>query len=187
MQTICAVLALAAVLDLKLCSFDISNAFLNGDIDTEDYMEQPEGFEIGSRDKVCKLRKAINGTKQGMDAWKHKLQEILVNELSFSCIYSDLLMYVYCHDKDCVLLPIFVNQLVHRAHRRVAGAFVFTLQVVRLGPNCVPAWRCNLTQPCCWHALAVPAPVRRHACLLQHEQLQWHQHAHDAWLALEQL
>jgi hypothetical protein len=59
------VLALAGVLDLHLHFINISHAFLNGDIDADIYMQQPEGFEVGECSKVCKLRKAIYGTMQG--------------------------------------------------------------------------------------------------------------------------
>src|SRR6266550_4916351 len=42
-----------------LHSVDISHAFINGDIDADVYMMQPEGFkELGS-EYVCKLNKSI--------------------------------------------------------------------------------------------------------------------------------
>jgi len=83
------VLALAAALNLHLRSIDVSNTFLNGDIDADVYMEQPEGFVIGRRHIVCKLRKGLYGTRQGARAWQIKLQQILVKELQFRTIYSD--------------------------------------------------------------------------------------------------
>ena len=39
-----AILALAALEDLELYSLDISTAFLNGEMDCDVYMHQPEGF-----------------------------------------------------------------------------------------------------------------------------------------------
>jgi len=57
--------ALAAALDLHLHSINISNMFLNGDINVDIYMRQPEGFVLGGRNMVCKLNKGIYGTKQG--------------------------------------------------------------------------------------------------------------------------
>ena len=42
-----AILALSALEDFHLRSVDISHAFINGDLDTVVYMEQPEGFEQG--------------------------------------------------------------------------------------------------------------------------------------------
>ena len=45
--TLRAILALGALEDLEIESVDISSAFLNGEIDAEVYMHQPEGFPQG--------------------------------------------------------------------------------------------------------------------------------------------
>ena len=54
-----AIFALAAIEDLELYSLDISNAFLNGEIDHEVFMQTPEGFkdQFGSG-FVLKLQRA---------------------------------------------------------------------------------------------------------------------------------
>ena len=63
-EAIRAVLALAACEDHHLRFIDVSNAFLNGEIDAEVYMRQPEGFERGGKNMVLRLNKAIYGLKQ---------------------------------------------------------------------------------------------------------------------------
>ena len=55
---------------------DVKTAFLNGDIDTNIYMKQPEGF-AGDPTKVCKLRKGIYGLKQAARLWNSKFDAYL--------------------------------------------------------------------------------------------------------------
>ena len=59
------VLAIAALRNLEIHQMDVKTAFLNGDLDEEIYMEQPEGFVApGQEKKVCKLVKSLYGLKQ---------------------------------------------------------------------------------------------------------------------------
>jgi hypothetical protein len=65
MPTIRVVLAISALHDYHLHSIDISHAYLNGEMDCDVYMEQPEGFAEGNpRQTVCLVQKSIYGTKQ---------------------------------------------------------------------------------------------------------------------------
>jgi hypothetical protein len=55
-------LRVAAKEKLLLTQFDVTTAFLNGNLDEEIYMKQPEGFADGSNN-VCKLIKSVYGFK----------------------------------------------------------------------------------------------------------------------------
>ncbi|GKF68576.1 retrovirus-related pol polyprotein from transposon TNT 1-94, partial [Tanacetum coccineum] len=64
-ETVRIFLALAAQLKLPVYQFDVKSAFLNGDLDEEVYVLQPQGFVTGdSENKVYKLNKALYGLKQ---------------------------------------------------------------------------------------------------------------------------
>ena len=108
-EAIRAVLALAACEDMHLRFIDVSNAFLNGEIDAEVYMRQPEGFERGGRNTVLRLNKAIYGLKQASRQWKQKLVQILVDELGFKEIYSDASLYVFQKDGVRIIMPVYVD------------------------------------------------------------------------------
>ena len=50
------IIALAALYDLEIHQMDVKTAFLNGDLEEEIYMEQPEGFIVPRQErKVCSL------------------------------------------------------------------------------------------------------------------------------------
>lgn len=69
-------LALAAKYNLEIFQMDAISAFLQGDIDTEIYMSQPECYNENS--KVCLLHKSIYGLKQASRQWNLELNSILV-------------------------------------------------------------------------------------------------------------
>ena len=59
------VLAIAALRNLEIHQMDVKTTFLNGDLDEEIYMEQPEGFVAPRQEKkVYKLVKSLYGLKQ---------------------------------------------------------------------------------------------------------------------------
>jgi hypothetical protein len=63
--TIRVLLSLAASHGLLVHQMDVKAAFLNGELEEEIYMIQPDGFVVKDQeDKVCKLLKSLYGLKQ---------------------------------------------------------------------------------------------------------------------------
>ena len=58
-----ALLAVAAASKWDLFQMDVKNAFLNGDLSEEVYMQPPPSLSVDSN-KVCHLRRALYGLKQ---------------------------------------------------------------------------------------------------------------------------
>ena len=57
-------IAIAALHNLEIHQMNVKATFLNGELDEEIYMEQPEGFIVlGKEKKVCRLVKSLYGLK----------------------------------------------------------------------------------------------------------------------------
>jgi hypothetical protein len=73
---------------------DVKTAFLNGELEEEVYMKQPEGFIMpGNEHKVCKLIKSLYGLKQAPKQWHQKFDEVILSSgfnlnQSDKCVYS---------------------------------------------------------------------------------------------------
>ena len=56
--------AIASIYKLVVHQMDVKIAFLNGDLEEEIYMEQPESYGVlGQEHKVCELVKSLYGLK----------------------------------------------------------------------------------------------------------------------------
>lgn len=121
LASIRAVLALTAIEDLELDQLDFTSAFLNGDINEDLYMEQPEGFREGNL--VCRLKKAVYGTKQAPRQWYIKLHELLC-DLGFRRIESDHSLYIWTKGEAKLIIPVYVDDLTLACNNRPALDFV---------------------------------------------------------------
>jgi hypothetical protein len=90
-----AIFALVAIEDLELHSIDISNAFLNGELDHEVYMQMPEGFKDEFKPGfVLKLKRALYGLKQAGHQWHKKLDSELV-KMGFTLVCCDNSIWIF--------------------------------------------------------------------------------------------
>ncbi|KAL0370585.1 UNVERIFIED_CONTAM: Retrovirus-related Pol polyprotein from transposon RE2 [Sesamum angustifolium] len=80
LDTIRALIAIAANKKWKIYQMDVKSAFLNGYIDEEIYVEQPQGFIAkGSEEKVLRLKKALYGLKQAPRAWYNRIDKYFMD------------------------------------------------------------------------------------------------------------
>jgi hypothetical protein len=84
-----AIISLAASMGWNLHQMDVKTDFLNGEIEEEVYIEQPQGFKVHSRDThICRLKKALYGLKQASRAWYWRMDNYLMR-LGFSKSHAD--------------------------------------------------------------------------------------------------
>ena len=93
---------------------DVKTAFLNGDIDTDIYMKQPEGF-VRDSTKVCKLRKGIYGLKQAARLWNSKFDAYL-KERDYRASEADPCIYIKSAKRNgrtsFVIISVYVDDVI---------------------------------------------------------------------------
>jgi hypothetical protein len=90
---------------------DAKTAFLNGVIEEEVYIEQPQGFEAEDRKShVCKLKKAVYGLKQAPRAWYGRIDSFLTS-LGFTKSKADSNLYFKVMNDEPIILLLYVDDL----------------------------------------------------------------------------
>ena len=90
---------------------DVKTTFLNGIIEEEIYIEQPQGFEINDqKTHVCRLKKALYGLKKACRGWYGRIDGFLMS-LGFtkSKTYSNL--YNKVEGDGIMILLLYVDDL----------------------------------------------------------------------------
>ena len=129
-------MALSAKLGHQVTELDITTAYLNGEMDTVVYMEQPtflkdtlEGIVISEKDKilvakskrmlrelstgekVCKLRKALYGLRQAGRQWHAKLSCTFWS-LELTQTTSDPCVYVDNRSRGSTYVLVYVDDIL---------------------------------------------------------------------------
>ena len=112
LNTIRLLLAIAAQENWKVYQLDVKLAFLNGFLQEEIYIEQPERYvKEGEEDKVCLLKKALYKLKQAPRAWYNRIDEHLQN-LGFAKSFSESTLYVKQNGANILIISLYVDDLL---------------------------------------------------------------------------
>ena len=112
-------LAFAVQNDFLIHQMDVETAFLNGKLDEEIYMQQPEGYvKPGEEHLVCKLEKSLYGLKQSSRCWNKVFQECIekigfIQASADPCVFTrnDALTIIGVHFDDLMILARNITQM----------------------------------------------------------------------------
>ena len=118
-------MALSVKHGLQLHQMDVTTAFLNGTLEEEVFMKQPEGYEVqGKEQLVCRLKKSIYGLKQSPRCWNIALDSHL-KEMGFSQSQNDPCIYRKDTDGEVFYVGVYVDDII------LAGKSVSQLKQVK--------------------------------------------------------
>ena len=93
---------------------DVENAFFNGDLSEEVYMQPFLGLFV-ELNKVCHLRCALYGLKQVSWAWFVKFSST-ISRLGYLASHYDFALFFCCTDEDTILLLLYVDDMIIIGH-----------------------------------------------------------------------
>ena len=113
MVTVRTVLTLAASKGWDVQQMDVYNAFLQGDLVEEVYMQIPQGFShLHAGDQpVCKLLKSLYGLKQASRQWNVKLTQALL-VAGFQQSHLDYSLLIKKSNEGIVIVLVYVDDLL---------------------------------------------------------------------------
>jgi hypothetical protein len=105
------IISIAAKMGWRIHQMDVKTAFLNGFIEEEVYIEQPQGFEVSDREThLCLMRKALYGMKQAPRAWYSRIDTYLL-QMGFEKRDADQKLYFIIRGEDMLILILYVDDL----------------------------------------------------------------------------
>jgi hypothetical protein len=112
MESIRLILAYVISKHIKVYQMDVKSTFLNGELEEEVYMEQPDGFQVQeAKNHVYRLKKALYGLKQAPRAWYSRLDKYLKQQGYIKC-NTDSNIYIKEEQDSLVIVEIYVDDII---------------------------------------------------------------------------
>ena len=112
-------LAFSCYKNFKVYQMDVKSTFLNGKLEEEVYIEQPECFLLSeNRNYVCKLKKALYGLKQAPRSWFSRLDNYLkLHGYKRGTIDNNL--YIKIEDKNMIIAIVYEDDIIFGSNMKV--------------------------------------------------------------------
>src|SRR3984885_12829257 len=122
-------LALSSFQKFKVFQMDVKSTFLNGDLEEEVYIEQPDGFILGNDPNlVCRLKKALYGLKQAPRTWYYRLDKHL-HQQGFSKGSADSNLYIKVENDKLLILVVYVDDIIFGSNEEdMSQSFALVMQ-----------------------------------------------------------
>lgn len=90
----------------------VKSTFLNGELEEEVYIEQPEIFLLTDKENyVCKLKKELYGLKQAPRAWYDRLNRYL-HQQRFRKGSANNNIYVKVDQYNLMIIEVYVDDII---------------------------------------------------------------------------
>lgn len=107
-------IALIAHHNWKIYQLDVKSAFLNGILEEEVYVQQPEGFIMeGEESKVYRLKKVLYGLQQAPRAWNARIDGYLHQNGFTKCPYEHVVYMKKNHRGEFLIICLYVDHLLY--------------------------------------------------------------------------
>jgi len=104
------IISIATAKGWFLYQMDVSNAFLQGNLYEEIYMQTPQGFHKQGELKVCRLMKSLYGLKHASKQWNINLTDALVQS-GYKQSAFDHSLFTKQQGKEMVIILVYVADL----------------------------------------------------------------------------
>ena len=112
LDTVRIILAIAANRGWQVHHLDVKSAFLNGEVEEEVYVAQPEGFTVKNKEHlVRKLSKALYELRQAPRAWNMRLDRSL-KQLGLVKCAQEQAVYTRGTGRAGVIVGVYVDDLI---------------------------------------------------------------------------
>ena len=114
LKSIRILISIAAHYDYEIWQMNVKTTFLDGNLEEEIYMMQPEGFIAKNQEHmVCKLKRYIYGLKQASRSWNIRFNQVIKlfvfeQNLDEPCVYKrhqhKVVMFLVLYVDDILLI-----------------------------------------------------------------------------------